>query len=102
MMMLSPLEREINTALESNLSTLKDAFFDLLAALVLCLVAFFSLLHAGLRLLFGFLGLLLWSLALLITFFYWLRSLAVARSSSSLHTQFPTREIHHDEIVDKE
>lgn len=78
---------EIDTALASNLAALKDAFLDLLAALVLCLVAVFSLVHAVLRIAFAGLGLLLWSLALLIVGLYNLRAWAVKKSSSSLHTE---------------
>ena len=78
-------QQEINAALNMNLATLRDGFFDLLAALVLVLTALFSCLHAVLRMVFAVLGLLLWSLALLITFLYWLRSWLASRSSSSLH-----------------
>jgi hypothetical protein len=78
-------QQEITAALNTNLATLRDGFFDLLAALILVLTALFSCVHAILRMLFAFLGLLLWSLALLITFLYWLRAWAVSRSSSTLH-----------------
>jgi hypothetical protein len=92
---LSPLSRDqqIDAALQMNLTTLKEAFFDWLAALVLALVAVVSLCHATLRIGFAILGLLLWSLALFVVFLYWVRSLCVAQSSSSLHRQFD-----HDEI----
>ena len=83
--LLTPLEQQINSALHANLAALKDGFFDFLAALIPCVIAAVSLVHAGLRIAFAVLGLLLWSLALLVTFLYWLRSLAAARSSSSLH-----------------
>lgn len=78
---------EIDGALHANLAALKEGFFDLLAALVLLFIAVFSILHAVLRMVFAGLGLLLWSLALLIVFLYWLRAWAVARSSSSVHTE---------------
>jgi hypothetical protein len=78
---------EIDSALHSNLDALKEAFFDLLAALVLFLIAICSIVHAVLRMVFAGLGLLLWSLALLIVFLYWLRAWAVGRSSSSVHTE---------------
>jgi hypothetical protein len=77
----------IDTALASNLAALKDAFLDLLAALVLCLVAGFSLVHAIIRIVFAFLGLLLWVFALLIVGLYWLRAWLASQSSSSLHTE---------------
>jgi hypothetical protein len=77
----------IDTALASNLAALKDAFLDLLAALILALVAGFSLIHAVIRIAFSFLGLMLWTFALLIVGLYWLRAWAVSRSSSSLHTE---------------
>ena len=85
--MMTPTTRieEIDAALHANLSALKDAFLDLLAAVVLCIIACCSLLHAVLRIAFAVLGLLLWALALLITFLYWLRSWAVSRSASTLH-----------------
>jgi hypothetical protein len=78
---------EIDSALHSNLDALKEAFFDFLGALVLLLIAICSIAHAVLRMVFAGLGLLLWSLALLIVFLYWLRAWAVARSSSSVHTE---------------
>lgn len=77
---------EIDSALHSNLAALKEAFFDFVAALVLFLIAIVSIAHAVIRMAFAVLGLLLWSLALLIVFLYWLRSWAIARSSSSVHT----------------
>ena len=83
--LLTPLEQQINTALHANLAALKDGFFDLLAAVILCVIAVISVFHAVCRIAFACLGLLLWSLALLVTFLYWLRSLASAHSSSSLH-----------------
>jgi len=86
-MLASQSITEIDTALASNLAALKDAFLDLLAALVLCLVAGFSLVHAVLRIAFAFLGLLLWVFALLIVGLYWLRAWLASRSSSSLHTE---------------
>lgn len=86
-MLASQSIAEIDTALSSNLAALKDAFLDLLAALILCLVAGFSLVHAVLRIAFAFLGLLLWSFALLIVGLYRLRAWAVSRSSSSLHSE---------------
>lgn len=84
-MLLTPQDVQIDQALGANLTALKEAFFDLLAALLLCLIAGVSVAHAGVRLVFAVVGLLLWALALITTFLYWLRSLAVARSSSSLH-----------------
>src|SRR5436305_11690327 len=90
---LSPQDQQIDAALHANLRALKEGFFDLLAALVLALVVVVSLIHAGLRMSFAILGLLLWAVALIVIFLYWLRSLCVARSSSSLHRQFD-----HDEI----
>jgi hypothetical protein len=77
----------IDSALHSNLDALKEGFFDLLGALVLLFIAVFSIVHAVLRMVFAGLGLLLWSLALLIVLLYWLRAWAVARSSSSVHTE---------------
>jgi hypothetical protein len=77
---------EIDIALHANLGALKEGFFDFVAALVLFIIAIFSIVHAVLRMLFAFLSLVLWSLALLIVFLYWVRSWAVARSSSSIHT----------------
>jgi hypothetical protein len=85
MVNLLPVEQEIDAALKANVKALKDALFDLLAAMILYIIAVVSLFHAGLRIAFAFLGLVLWSLALLVTFLYWLRSWAVARSSSTLH-----------------
>lgn len=79
------LEHEIDAALQQNLTSLKEAFFDLLAALTLLLISLFSLLHAVLRLAFAMLGLLLWAVALLVTFLYWLRAWAVSRSHDTLH-----------------
>lgn len=84
-MLASQSITEINIALHSNLGAMKEGFFDLLAALVLFVIAFCSCLHAVFRIAFAFLGLVLWALALLIVFLYWLRAWAVARSSSSLH-----------------
>ncbi len=78
---------EIDSALHFNLAALKEGFFDLLAALVLFLIAICSIAHAVLRMVFAVLGLLLWTLALLIVFLYWLRAWAVGRSSSSVHTE---------------
>lgn len=82
---LSPLEQKIDNALYSNLGGLLDALCDLLAALVLAVIASLCLLHAGLRIAFGFLALLLWVVALLVKGLYWVRAWAVSRSSSSLH-----------------
>jgi hypothetical protein len=78
-------QQEITAALGTNLATLRDGLFDLLAALILVLTALFSCLHAVVRIVFAGLGLLLWSLALLITFLYWLRAWVVSRSASTLH-----------------
>jgi hypothetical protein len=72
----------IDTALASNLAALKDAFLDLLAALVLCLVAGFSVIHALIRVVYAFLGLLLWVFALLLTGLYWLRAWLASHKSS--------------------
>lgn len=79
------LEPDIDAALQANLTALREALFDLLAALILVFISVFSLLHASLRILFAVLGLLLWSVALLITFLYWLRAWSVSRSSSTFH-----------------
>lgn len=99
-LLLSPTEKEIDAALKTNGAALKESLLDLLAAVILSVIAVVSLVHAGFRLVYAVLGLVLWSLALLVTFLYWLRSLAVSSSSSSLHKQFPTHEnqFHHDEI----
>jgi hypothetical protein len=78
---------EIDSALHANLNTLKEGFFDLLAALILLVVASLSIVHAVLRMAFAFLGLLLWAVALLIMGLYALRAWAVAQSSSSLHKE---------------
>jgi predicted ABC-type exoprotein transport system permease subunit len=85
MVNLLPVKQEIDSALNANLTALKEGFFDLLAAMILCVIVVVSLFHAVVRIAFAFLGLLLWSLALPVVFLYWLRSWAVARSSSSLH-----------------
>jgi hypothetical protein len=77
-------EQEIDSALWSNLAALKASFFDLLAALILCVIAAVSLAHAIVRVTFAVLGLLIWSLALLVVFLYWLRDCALARSSNPL------------------
>jgi glucan phosphoethanolaminetransferase (alkaline phosphatase superfamily) len=82
---LLPDEQEIDMALQQNLMSLKEAFCDLLAALILFVVSLFSILHAVLRIAFAVLSLVLWALALFIRFLYWLQSWAVARSSSTLH-----------------
>ncbi len=78
---------EIDSALHANLNTLKEGFFDLLAALVLLVIGAFSVIHAVLRMAFALLGLVLWAVALLIMALYWLRAWAVSRSSSSLHKE---------------
>jgi hypothetical protein len=78
-------QQEITAALDANLVTLHDGFFDLLAALILVVTALFSCIHAIVRIVFALLGLLMWALALLITWLYWLRAWAVSRSTSSLH-----------------
>jgi hypothetical protein len=75
----------INSALDTHVAALRDGLLDVLAALVLLLVALCSLVHALIRVVSAGLGLLLWVVALLITFLYWLRAWAVARSTSSLH-----------------
>ncbi len=75
--------QEIDASLTVHLETLRDGFFDLLAALILLVTAVVSCVHALFRLLYAFVGLALWSLALLITFLYWARAWAVSRSSSS-------------------
>lgn len=93
-LLLTSTEKEIDAALRTNGAALKESLLDLLAALILCVIAVVSLVHAGARFVYAVLGLLLWSLALFVTFLYWLRSLAVARSSSSLHKEF-----RHDGIV---
>lgn len=82
---LTPAEKEIQDALQANITTLSEALCDLVAAVVLCLVAVLSLVHAVVRLLFGGVGLLLWALALVIVGLNWLRSWAVSRSGSSIH-----------------
>ncbi len=79
-------QQEISEALQANLATLRDSWFDLLAALLLVVIALCSCVHALVRVLFGLCGLVLWSLALLITWLYWLRSWAVAHSANSVHT----------------
>jgi hypothetical protein len=83
--MLTPFENEIDQALQNNLTAMKEALCDLLAGLVLVLIAAVSLLHSMVRVLFAFLGLLLWALALLNVGLYAVRSWAVARSASSIH-----------------
>src|ERR1700730_15286106 len=79
------LEQEIDMTLQANLVALKEAFCDLLAALILIIVSLFSFLHAVLRVVFALLALLLWAIALLVTFLFWLRAWAVSRSSSTIH-----------------
>ena len=76
---------EIESALQTNLATLKDGLYDLLASLVLVIIALLSFVHATTRIMFAVLGLLLWSLALLITFLYWLRAWATSRASNTIH-----------------
>ena len=83
--MLTPQEQQIDQALQQNLTALKDSVSDLLAAVILLVIAFFSILHGVLRVVFAGLGLLLWALALLNVWLYSLRAWAVSRSSSSLH-----------------
>ena len=85
MMQLSPLDQEINSALQSNLLAMKEAFLDLLAGVILCLTGLFSVFHAVVRLIWAGLGLLLWALALFLTFLQWLQAWVVARSSSTVH-----------------
>lgn len=84
---LLPIEQEIDASLRTNLTSLREALFDLLAAIILIIIAVISFFHALTRVTFAALGLLLWAIALLITFLYWLRGWAVARSTSSLHHQ---------------
>ena len=60
MLARKPLDQEIDVALWQNLTSLKEALCDLLAAIVLLLIAVLSLLHALLRLGFATIGLLLW------------------------------------------
>jgi hypothetical protein len=83
--MLQATNQEIDSALHANLGALKEGSFDLLATLVLLVISLCSCLHAVFRMAFAVLGLVLWALALPIVFLYWLRSWAVARSSSTLH-----------------
>lgn len=85
----TPLEQEIEAALLFHLKSLRDGFLDLLAALILAVIALVSVGHAILRIAFALAGLLLWSVALLILLLYGLRSLAVSRSSSSIHRRWP-------------
>lgn len=96
--LLNPTEKQIDDALRTNGAALLESLLDLLAAVILCVIASISLVHAGLRFAWAILGLLLWSLALFVTFLYWLRGRCVARSSSSLHKQFPIQEFRHDEM----
>ncbi len=56
---LLPDEQEIDMALLQNLTSLKEGFCDLLAALVLFVISLFSFLHALLRIVFAVVGLLL-------------------------------------------
>jgi len=79
--------QEIDSALHTNLTALKEGFFDLLAAFILFIIAFCSCIHAVFRIMFTTLGLILWALALLVVFLYWLRAWVVSKSSSSLHTR---------------
>jgi hypothetical protein len=74
-------EQEIDSALWSNLAALKASSFDVIAALILIVIAMVSLLHGLFRVAFAFIGLLIWCFALLTVFLYWLRELALARSS---------------------
>jgi hypothetical protein len=85
--MLEPklLTQEIDAALQANLTALREAFCDLLAALIMIIISLLSFLHAVLRVVFATLGLLLWTIALVITLLYGARSWAVSQSTSTLH-----------------
>jgi hypothetical protein len=88
--MLTPIEKEVDRALEENLRALKEALLDMLAGLALVLIALVSLLHSVVRVVFAGLGLVLWALALLNVGLHGLRGWIVSRSASSLH--FSTHE----------
>jgi hypothetical protein len=99
--LLSPTERKIDAALETNITASIESVLDLLAALLLCIIAVLSLAHAVVRLAFALLGWLLWCLALLVTGLYWCRSWLASKSSSSLHSP-SSSEFCHDEIEREE
>ena len=80
MMHLTPLEQEIDAALNLNLATLKTGFFECLAALLLLVIAALSLFGSVVRMVVAVLGLLLWAVALLVTFLSWVRGRCLARA----------------------
>lgn len=91
--MLTPQEQQIDFALQANVAALRDSLFDLLAGLLLVVIALVSIVHSIFRIMFSSLGLVLWALGLLTIWLYSIRGWAVSRSSSSLHRwQFLTHE----------
>ncbi len=80
--LMTPLEQQIDAALNLNLAMLKAGFFECLAALLLLLIAALSLFCSVVRMVAAGLGLLLWAVALFVTFLSWVRGLALSRTSS--------------------
>ena len=74
---------QIDAALMAHLSTLHDAFFDLLAALITLLIFVTSLTHAIIRMAYALVGIVLWTLALWMTLLQVLQKKVVARSHTS-------------------
>lgn len=84
--MITPYDHqhdEINAAMQMHLSTLHDAFFDFLAAIIAVLLGITSILHAVIRIAYAGIGLLIWTLGLWMIALQSLRAKCVARSSTS-------------------
>ena len=80
---------QIDQALAQHLSTLHDALFDVLAALLTFLLFITSLTHALVRIVYALVGIIIWTFALWIVGLQTLQKKVVARSQTS-----PFRELH--------
>lgn len=73
----------IDAAMAMHISTLHDAAFDLLAALLTILLGLSSLIHAVVRFFYGLVGMVVWTFGLWIIFLQWAKAYCIQKSSTS-------------------
>lgn len=76
-------QHDIDAAMAAHLQTLRDACFDMLAALLTIFLGFISLIHAIVRVVYALVGLTVWTLGVWIIALQALQTQCIQRSSSS-------------------
>ena len=76
-------QSEIEAAMAAHIATLRDAFYDLLSALLTVILGIVSIAHALIRMTYALTGMIVWMLGVWIVAIQALRAKTIARSSTS-------------------